>query len=139
MPPPAGTTQIWKPDRYCAVNAIHWPSGDQSGSVGLGIPLVPSGCIVPPAGEILHSVRRSLSLAAKQIHLPSGDQHGDDSSCAERVNRLGSPPLALPTYKSTQPSLLKIIATWLPPGEAAGLKFDPPYRANTRRAPVDRS
>src|ERR1039458_9001177 len=42
--------------RYCAVNAIHLLSGDQSGSVGLGMPLVPMICIAPPEGETLQSV-----------------------------------------------------------------------------------
>ena len=87
----------------------------------------------------MHSVRRSLSLAAKQIHLPSGDQQGEDSSWGDLVSRFRSLPSALQTYKSVQPSLLKIIATLLPSGETAGLMFDPPYRANARRAPVERS
>ena len=94
MPPVAGTTQIWNPDRYCTVNAIHLPSGDQSGSLGLGMPLVPMVCTGPPEGETLQSVRRSFSLAAKQIHLPSGDQHGDDSSCGDLVSRLRLLPSA---------------------------------------------
>src|SRR5450759_1606819 len=39
VPPPAGTTQISK-FPVCAVNAIHRPSGDQSGSEGLETPSV---------------------------------------------------------------------------------------------------
>jgi len=135
----AGTTQIWNPDRYCAVNAIHFPSGDQSGSVGLGMPLVPIRCGAPPEGDTLHNVRRSLSFAAKQIHCPSGDQQGEDSSCGDRVSRLRPLPSASETYKSVQPSLLRIMAILLPPGEAAGLMFDPPNRAKALRAPEERS
>src|SRR5215471_2610649 len=63
VPPPAGTTQIWK-FRYIVVNAIHLPSGDQSGSVGLGVPPVLITWGVPPEADILESVRRSRSLPA---------------------------------------------------------------------------
>ena len=37
-PPFAGTTQIWKEPPADRVKAIHWPSGDQSGSVALTMP-----------------------------------------------------------------------------------------------------
>ena len=39
VPPEAGTTQISKPP-ICAVNTIHFPSGDQSGSEGFKTPAV---------------------------------------------------------------------------------------------------
>jgi hypothetical protein len=46
-PPDDGTTQILKLP-ICAVNAIHFPSGDQSGSDGLEMPLVGMRSICPP-------------------------------------------------------------------------------------------
>ena len=49
-PPSAGTRQIWK-SRISEVNTIHFPSGDQSGSVGLGAPVVRKRRAVPPEAE----------------------------------------------------------------------------------------
>src|SRR4051812_31503921 len=125
FPPSAGTTQMWKPP-ICEVNAISFPSGDQSGSVGLSTPTVRITCAVPPETETFCNARRSLSFAAKQIQRPSGDQQGDDSSWGDFVNRRRSLPSELQTYKSVQPSLLRIMATLEPSGDGAGLMFDPP-------------
>src|SRR5688572_13904357 len=85
-PPVAGTTQTEKPP-ICAVNTIHFPSGDQSGSEGLETPEVAMRCAGPPDTGTLQSARRSLSIfVAKQIHWPSGDQHGEESSSRVLVN-----------------------------------------------------
>src|SRR5438067_173337 len=112
--------------RVCEVNAIHLPSGDQSGSVGFGVPPVLITVASPPEAEIRRNARRSLSFEAKQIDWPSGDQQGEDSSCGDFVKRRRSLPSELQTYKSVQPSLLRIMATLLPSGETAGLMFEPP-------------
>jgi hypothetical protein len=63
-PPLGETTQISNPERNCDVNAISLPSGDQSGSVGLGNPLVAMTCESPPEAEILRSARLSETFAA---------------------------------------------------------------------------
>jgi hypothetical protein len=63
-PPPGETTQIANPERDWDVNAISLPSGDQSGSVGLGKPLVAMTCDSPPEGEIFRSARLSETFAA---------------------------------------------------------------------------
>ena len=39
-PPSAGAMQMSNSPLNWQVNAIHFPSGDQSGSVGLGVPVV---------------------------------------------------------------------------------------------------
>jgi len=62
-PPPAGTTQISK-SRICDVNAIHLPSGDQSGSVGLETPAVGTASGAPPDAETFRNTRRSFTLVA---------------------------------------------------------------------------
>jgi hypothetical protein len=122
-PPPAGTTQMSNSD-VCDVNAIHLPSGEQSGSVGFGAPGVGICCIAPPPAGTFASTRRSAIFVAKQIHCPSGDQHGDESSLLV-VNRFKSVPSALPTQTFGLPLLLKIIATFEPSGETAALVFKP--------------
>ena len=53
-PPVEGTIQIWNVPP-CEVNAIQRPSGDQSGSAGLGAPLVLKRRGDPPEGEIVNS------------------------------------------------------------------------------------
>ena len=123
-PPSAGTTQMSNPP-VCDVNAIHLPSGDQSGSVGFGAPGVGIRCIAPPPAGTFASTRRSAILVAKQIHWPSGDQHGDDSSSGVAVNCFKFEPSALQTHTSGLPLLLKIIATFEPSGETAALVFKP--------------
>src|SRR4051812_40321413 len=96
-------------------------------------------CACPPDGEIFFSTRCSESLEAKQIHSLFGDQQGEDSSWGDLVSRTGSPPPLLRTYRSVQPSLLRIMATLLPSGDGAGLMFEPPKRAYVVRAPEVRS
>src|SRR6266849_4954832 len=59
VPPPAGTTQMLK-SPICDVNAIHLPSGDQSGSVGLVTPEVGMRCTSPPPAGTFASTRRDL-------------------------------------------------------------------------------
>src|SRR5213593_632918 len=49
-PPAAGTMNSVNP-RTCAVNAIHLPSGDQSGSVAPGANVVRNGTGEPPEAE----------------------------------------------------------------------------------------
>jgi len=78
-PPPAGKTQMSNSLPACRVNAIHLPSGDQSGSVGFAAPVVFKYSTAPPPAGILASRRRPFFSVAKQIQLPSGDQHGDES------------------------------------------------------------
>ena len=63
VPPLAGTTQIWK-SRNWLVKAIHLPSGDQSGSVGLPAPAVWIIWESPPPAGTFRSARRSLSFDA---------------------------------------------------------------------------
>src|ERR1039458_6404015 len=77
--PSAAITQMLK-SRICDVNAIHLPSGDQSGSVGFSTPDVGRRCTSPPPAGTLASTRRAFILAAKQIHSPLGDQQGEESS-----------------------------------------------------------
>src|SRR5271170_2697700 len=96
VPPPAGTRQMLK-SPICDVNAIHLPSGDQSGSVGFKTPEVGIRWTGPPPAGTLASARRSRIFVAKQIHCPSGDQHGDDWSSGELVNCRKSVPSALHT------------------------------------------
>src|SRR5439155_10196732 len=87
----------------------------------------------------LQSTRWSLIFVAKQIHLLSGDQQGEESSSRVLVNCLMPLPSRLATHRSTAPLLLKIIATFEPSGDGAGLMFDPANRATPLRAPVSRS
>src|SRR5262245_3973822 len=138
-PPFAGITQMSKPPPHWEVKAIHCPSGDQSGSVGFETPEEGMRSTGPPEADTLHKARRSLVLLAKQIHLLSGDQHGADSSSLDRVRRLTLLPLASATYKSVQPSLLRIIATLVPAGAGAGLRSEPPNQGTGLRAPDERS
>jgi hypothetical protein len=107
------------------VNAIHFPSGDQSGSVGFNTPLVGMRWTAPPATDTLQSERRSAIFVAKQIHCPSGDQHGEDSSSGVCVNCFKCDPSVSLTHTSGLPFRLKIIATVEPSGEAAALVFNP--------------
>ena len=123
-PPDAGTTQRSNPP-ICAVNTIHFPSGDQSGSEGFETPAVEMRWTAPPDAGILHSERRSLIFVAKQIHCPSGDQQGEESSSRVLVNCFKPLPSALATHKSTAPPLLRIMATFDPSGDGAGLMFEP--------------
>ncbi len=123
MLPSAGITQMSN-SLVCEVNAIHLPSGDQSGSVGFGAPVVLKVCTAPPSAETFASRRRALIFVAKQIHCPSGDQHGDESS-APVVNRFKPVPSALQTQTFGLPDLLKIIATFEPSGETDALVFKP--------------
>src|SRR5882762_4227285 len=90
-PPPALTTQIWNV-RVCEVKAMYFPSGDQSGSEGLGSPEVLMRTPSPPPAGTLRKARRSPSFEPKQIQAPSGDQQGDDSSWGDLVSRRGAPP-----------------------------------------------
>ena len=124
VPPFAGKTQMSN-SPVCDVNAIHLPSGDQSGSVGFGAPEVEIRCIAPPPAGTFASVRRSAIFVAKQIHCPSGDQHGDDSSSGVAVNCFKFEPSVLQTQTSGLPPLLKIIATFVPSGDTAALVFKP--------------
>ncbi len=78
-------------------------------------------CTAPPPAGTLASTRRSCILVAKQIHCPSGDQHGEDSSSGENVNCLKSVPSALHTQTFGLPLRLKIIASLEPSGETAAL------------------
>ena len=66
-----------------------------------------------------------VDFVAKQIHCPSGDQQGDDSSSGVAVNCFKFEPSALQTHTSGLPLLLKIIATFEPSGETAALVFKP--------------
>ena len=113
--PSAAITQMLK-SPICDVKAIHLPSGDQSGSVGLET--------APPPAGILARRRRSRNFVAKQIHSPSGDQQGEESSIPV-VRRFKSDPLALQTHTFGLPDLLKIIATFEPSGETAAPVFKP--------------
>ncbi len=58
MLPSADITQMSK-STACRVNAIHLPSGDQSGSVGLPAPVVRKYWTAPPLAEIFARQRRS--------------------------------------------------------------------------------
>ena len=122
-PPPAGTTQISNP-LICAVNAIHFPSGDQSGSVGFAIPLVGIRTISPPSDGTLYSPRRPVTFVAKQIHRPSGDHVGDDAS-PPLVSFFKFVPSASHTQISGLPDLPNTIAT-RPSRATAALLFMPP-------------
>src|SRR5882757_920554 len=135
VPPAAGTTQMLK-SPICDVNAIHLPSGDQSGSVGLETPEVGIRCTAPPPAGTLASTRRAFILVAKQIHCPSGDQHGEDSSSGVEVNCLRFEPSMLPTQTSGLPLRLKISAIRLPSGEMAALLFNPENLETMLRSPV---
>ena len=123
--PSAGITQMLK-SRICEVNAIHLPSGDQSGSVGLGVPTVLSYCNVPPQAGTFANRRRSLPLClvAKQIQSPFGDQVGEESSTPV-VRRFKFEPSALHTQMFGLPDLLKTIAIFEPSGETDALVFKP--------------
>src|SRR5712671_457759 len=120
----------------CDVNAIHLPSGDQSGSVGLETPEVGIRTAAPPPAGTLASTRRSFIFVAKQIHCPSGDQHGEDSSSGVAVSCFRFVPSMLPTQTSGLPLLLRISAIRVPSGEIAALVFKPENFAMTRRSPV---
>src|SRR5579862_3671634 len=117
--PSAGITQMSN-SPACKVKAIHLPSGDQSGSVGFGVPEVRMTWTSPPPAGTLASTRRSCILVAKQIHSPSGDQQGDESSLVD-VNFRGLDPSALATQTFGLPLRLITIATREPSGEAVGL------------------
>src|SRR5271170_6981231 len=123
MLPSAGITQISNsPD--CDVKAIHLPSGDQSGSVGFGAPVVFKSSTSPPSAETLARWRRSDFLVAKQIQRPSGDQVGEESSTPV-VTRRRPVPSQLQTQILALPDLLRTIATREPSGETAALVFRP--------------
>src|SRR6516165_9089168 len=121
--PSAGMTQMSN-SPACIVKAIHLPSGDQSGSVGFGVPEVRITCTSPPPAGTLASTRRSRILVAKQIHCPSGDQQGDESSLVE-VSFRGWEPSALATHTLGLPLWLITIASREPSGETAGLILEP--------------
>ena len=63
-PPWTGTTQMVNPARGCDVKTMFFPSGDQSGSLGLGSPPVFSRVGVPPLAEMMYKPRRSLGRDA---------------------------------------------------------------------------
>ena len=68
----------------CDVNAIHLPSGDQSGSVGFGAPAVRDHLNLPAAAGIFASTPAFGDFRRETNPLPSGDQHGEESSIAGR-------------------------------------------------------
>src|SRR5580692_7308893 len=109
MLPSAGITQMSN-SPACDVKAIHFPSGDQSGSVGFGAPVVFKISTAPPSAETFARCRRSYFLVAKQIQRPSGDQVGEESSTPV-VTRRKPEPSALQTQMLSLPDLLKTIAT----------------------------
>src|SRR6202012_3673237 len=115
MLPSAGMTQISNSLAW-EVKAIHLPSGDQSGSVGLGAPAVFNISTWPPDAETLAKRRRAFFLVAKQIHWPSGDQVGEESSMPVVIWRR-SLPSALHTQMLGLPDLLKTMAILEPSGE----------------------
>src|SRR5271156_2404496 len=112
MLPSAGVTQMSNSPAW-EVKAIHLPSGDQSGSLGLGAPLVFRYSTWPPPEGTLASRRRSDLLVAKQIQRPSGDQVGEESSTPV-VTRRNPEPSALQTQMLALPDLLKTMATCEP-------------------------
>jgi hypothetical protein len=61
--PSAAITQMLK-SPICDVNAIHLPSGDQSGSVGFSTPAVESRWGSPPPAGTLARARRPPNFAA---------------------------------------------------------------------------
>ncbi len=61
---PSGVTVQIEKLPVCDVKAMNFPSGDQSGSVGLGMPAVGMRTGVPPDGRIFESERRSESFEA---------------------------------------------------------------------------
>src|SRR5262245_18624469 len=129
-------TQIANPARLCEVNTMLLPSGDQSGSLGLGSPPVLRRRISPPVLWITKRPRRSSLREAKQIFVPSGDQQGELSSVAVLVSCVSPLPSMFETHRSGLPPLLRIIATLVPSGEIEALEFRPGNRAKGRRSPV---
>lgn len=110
--------------RAWEVKAIHLPSGDQSGSVGLGAPAVFKYSTWPPPDGTLAKRRRSAFFVAKQIQFPSGDQAGEESSIPV-VTRRKPEPSAPQTQMFALPDLLKTMANREPSGETDALVFRP--------------
>src|SRR5437762_12875226 len=68
-PPCERTTQMSNPPARCEVNAIHFPSGDQEGSVVFPAPGVSKCRRVPPLAETVNRLAGPRSRETKQIKI----------------------------------------------------------------------